>query len=168
MYYFHSNKLNVLVVLYVLLWLICLSNHPITRMNHPDFVIRLDEAGRIAEILSTLPLTYVVVQSLPAGTKEVQRKVEQDFLGTYPEILKRLDMAEPSKEFIPWIMWNLCGKSPLLIKAIKKRGFDWTQYGRAYPYTIFQEGKINALKTLFNAFVKADKKLMDEYLKLQK
>lgn len=139
-------------------------------MSTPDIVIRLDDDGRIVEVLSTLPITYATVEAGHIPGKQLSTVKEQDFLGSYKQILVKLGLNEPSSEFDFVFMFTLCHQNPLLKKALEKTGYsvDADDVAFVKASTSINHKLVKELKTLYNAFVKADKKLMEQYLNLQK
>lgn len=143
-------------------------------MSTPDIIIRLSDDGRIAEILSTLPIKIQTIEENPieGGQKYVFNEVAcQDVLGTHSELLAYLGSKEPIREFNAIFMFAACCEAPILRSAVKKAGYG-VDFGTLKD---LKNGEnkltapfIKALQTIFNAFVVADPKLMDLYLKVQK
>ena len=135
----------------------------------PDVIIVVDDYGSVVEVHSTFPLKYSVFQRETTGFAVGPVKSNEK-TGTYKQLLKNLGIeVQTTKEFDSSLVLKLICKNSLLKKSYERAGFRADDIKRILSAeSMVISPKCNAhLKTIFNAFVKADKKLMGEYIEIQ-
>jgi hypothetical protein len=134
-------------------------------MNTPkfDLVIETWPDGRLKRVLSTLPITYAL-----AVESALSEPHKEDFLGTNQQVLFELGLRQPSREFDASFVMTLVQSNKLLRNAFEKYGYTCSPEIVANAKAGGLNGNaVKILKTLYNAFILADKDLEAQYLKIQ-
>lgn len=147
--------------------------------NRPDLIIELDVNSGEIKVHSTLPIKYQVVRKYKSGPPTIRLAVENgnlvhvgeptdnESLAPYPQLLMRLGLRKPSKEFDVNFVYLMCRENETVKSAFEKYKCA-TPINREHALSAeFNGAIVKILRTLYNAFIVTSEKNMTHYLKLQ-
>lgn len=149
------------------------STVPLMNQTTPSVIIVVDKDGVVEKVLSDHFLTYKVLYTRCDGTRafvedtldnpEMIRPREVDYIGKYKGMMREIGKAlPPTEEFDPDAVLRLCS-----LNLICRKAFERSMDFKPDSYTTAPESWHRTLRMIYNTFIRADKALQEQYLKVQ-